>query len=325
MDLNIGQVKQELRGPSALVMAPFNDDLSLNEKALRDNIRYMLEGGMKTGSGHMICPCGTGEYLTLSPGEHEQIVRAAVDVADGQIPVVAGVAGIDIRHVISLAENAQKAGADYVMIAPPFYDSIDQEGIYQWYRVLNDSLSIGIMIYDQSWRSDLGTTLGIPLIERLAGLNNIVSLKYGSPNIYSETIASLEKFSDRFAFIDNSLGYTAVASHMHGGTGYISAPSTWWPKFELTFFDLMEQGKYSEADRWHARMGEYMSWFQGESFGFEERFFSQAALVKASLEFVGLYGGPLRTPFRSLNTAEKNEWFAVMDRMGVKEDLSSIA
>lgn len=318
VDWDIDLVKQELRGPSALVMAPFKEDLSINEDALRKNISYMLDAGIKTGRGHMICPCGTGEYLTLSEDEHQHMVRIAIEISDGQIPVVAGVAGIDIRQVIAKAQNARKVGAKYTMVAPPFYDSIDQDGIYEWYRILNDSLDMGIMIYDQSWRTDLGTTLGLDLIERLAGLDNIVSLKYGSPNIFSDTIVALERFSDRFAFIDNSLGFTAAVSHMHGGTGFISAPVTWWPKFELEFFHLMEQGRYLEADRWHARMAEYMAWFQGE-FAQADRYFSQAALVKASLEYVGLYGGPLRPPFRPMNTTEKEELFAVMDRMSVSQ------
>ena len=322
MNRDIGTVKEELRGPSALVMAPFNDGLSLDVDALRRNIRYMLDGGMKRGRGHMICPCGTGEYLTLSPEEHQQMVRAAVEVADGELPVVAGVAGIDVRQVIALAENARKAGAKYVMIAPPFYDSIDQDGIYEWYRIIDESVDMGIMIYDQSWREDLGTTLGLDLIERLAGLKNIVSLKYGSPNIFSDTVVALERFSDRFAFIDNSLGYTAVVSHMHGGAGFISAPSTWWPRFELDFYDLMEEGRYPEADRHHARMARYMDWFSGEGFG-TSRFFSQAALVKASLEYVGLYGGPLRPPFRALSPTEKDELYATMDKMGVKQEVAA--
>lgn len=319
---DIGLVKQELRGPSALVMAPFNEDLSLNVDALRRNIRYMLDGGMRTGRGHMICPCGTGEYLTLSAEEHQQMVRAAIEVADGQLPVVAGAAGIDVRQVIALAENVRKAGAKYVMVPPPFYDRIDQDGIYEWYRLLAESVDVGIMIYDQSWRTDLGTTLGLDLIERLAGLDNIVSLKYGSPNIFQDTVVALERFSDRFAFIDNSLGYTAVVSHMHGGTGFISAPSTWWPNFELELFDLMEHGRYPEADAWHARMAEYMAWFGGEAFK-ADRFVSQTALVKASLEYVGLYGGPLRPPFRAVSRTEREALYATMDKMGVRQGVAA--
>ena len=316
MDWDIDQVKKEMRGPVAINMAPFNPDLSLNLEALKDHIRYMIAGGLGMGQGVMICPSGSGEYLALSADEHRQMVKTAVEASDGRIPVVAGVAGININDVIALAKSARRAGAKYAMIPAPFYDSIDQDGIYEWYRILSESLDMGIMIYDQSWRGDLRTTLGLPLIERLAGLKNIVSLKNGSPSLMEDMVVALERFSDRFAFIDNSLAYTAVLAHMHGGTGFISGPSAWWPEFEVKLFKLMEQGKYQEADRWHARIAPYMDWFAGEFFK-APRFFHSAAIIKASLEYVGLYGGPLRPPFRAMNAAEKRDLHAVMDKIGV--------
>jgi 4-hydroxy-tetrahydrodipicolinate synthase len=245
------------------------------------------------------------------------MVKTAIEVSDGRLPVVAGVAGNNINEVIALAKNARRVGAKYAMIPAPFYDSIDQDGIYEWYRILAESLDIGIMIYDQSWRTDLKTTLGVPLIERLAGLKNIVSLKYGSPSLLEDSIVALERFSDRFAFIDNSLAYTAVLAHMHGGSGFISGPSAWWPEFEVHFFRLMEEGRYKEAERWHARLATYMSWFAGEFFK-APRWFHSAAIIKASLEYVGLYGGPLRPPFRAMSSEEKEQLHAVMAEMGVK-------
>ena len=225
MERSIGTVKQELRGPAALVMSPFNDDFSLRVDALKDNIRYMMEGGLKAGRGFIICPSGTGEYLSLSQEEHRLMVRTAVDVTDGLLPVVAGVAGVNLDEVIERTRNARSAGAKYVMIPPPFYYEIDHDGVYEWYRILAESVDIGIMVYDQSWRVGLGTTLVLPLIERLAGLDNVVSLKYGSPNLLEDMAVVIDRFSDRFAFIDNSLGFTAVTSHMQGATGYISGPA----------------------------------------------------------------------------------------------------
>ena len=111
--------------------------------------------------------------------------------------------------------------------------------------------------------------------------------------------AVIDRFADRFAFIDNSLGFTSVVSHMHGATGHISGPVTWWPEFELRFFDLMEEGQYAEADRWHARLAPYMAWHHGEHWE-SQRYVFDAAVVKASLEYVGLHGGPVRPPFRAL-------------------------
>jgi len=319
MKWNIEQVKHELCGPCALVMAPFNrdQDLSLNLEALEKNINYIMAGGLKTGRGFIICPCGTGEYLALSPEEHRLMVETAVEITGGKLAVVAGVAGIDIRQVIQMARNAEKAGAKYAMIPPPFYDVIDQDGIYNWYRILSEALDLGVMVYDQSWRT-LGTGLELPLIERLSGLQNIVSLKYGNPTYLQEMVVALEQFSDRFAFVDNSLAYTAVTSHIHGGTGFISGPAAWWPEFELKFFQLMQEGKYAEADRWHARLAPYMAMFQGEFWTDKKRrAFHGADIVKASMEYVGLYGGPLRPPFRELSQEEKRELWSLLDQMGV--------
>jgi 4-hydroxy-tetrahydrodipicolinate synthase len=315
MAWDIELVKRELSGPSALVMVPFNDDLSLNPGALAKNIRYMIDGGMRTGRGHMICPCGTGEYLTLSAAEHRQVVETAVEAAAGELPLVAGVAGININEVIEMAEAAHEAGAKYVMVSPPFYDPIDQDGIFEWYRILNESVGAGIMIYDQSWRTDLGTTLSLPLIERLTRLENLVSLKFGAPEILKVTVEAMDEFADRFAFIDNSLGYISTLAHMHGASGFISGPSVWWPEFELEFFEMMERGEYAKADKWHARLGPWMDLINGE-FARSESFFHQAAIMKASLEYVGQYGGPVRPPFRAMNTEEKQEVFAVLDDLG---------
>ena len=311
------RVKQELRGPGVLVMAPFNADLSLNRQALKRNIRYILDGGLGAGQGFLICPCGTGEYLALSPEEHRQMVEVAVDVTDGQLPVVAGVAGCDINEVIGLAENARKAGAKYIMVSPPFYDLIDQDSIYNWYRIIGEAVDVGIMVYDQSWRN-LGTYLGLPLIERLAGIRNVVSLKYGSDAILKDTLEALDRFSDRFAIIDNSFSYISVQCHMRGETGFISSPASWWPEFELRFFQQMEEGKYAEAERGRARIAPYSRLFFGEFFTGPHEV-QGSALIKASLEYVGLHGGPVRPPFRELTPEEKSHMFAIMDRIGVRK------
>jgi dihydrodipicolinate synthase/N-acetylneuraminate lyase len=105
---------------------------------------------------------------------------------------------------------------------------------------------------------------------------------------------------------------------MHGATSFVSGPSNWWPEFEIGFFKLIEQGKFQEADRMHARLGPYMAWFDGE-FSTTGRFASQAAVIKASMEYVGLYGGRVRPPFRTLNEDEKHELWATMDRIGVRK------
>ncbi len=312
------QVKQEIRGPAALVMAPFRKDLSLDTKALERNIRFIADGGLKRGRGFLIVPCGTGEYVTLSHDEHHQMVETALRTTDGELPVVAGIASCDFREAVALAEDARRAGATCVMCPPPYYYRLGTDAFFEWYRMLSEAVDVGIMVYDQSWRTELGTTIGLGVMERLTRLPNVVALKYGGPNLFMDMIEALDHYADRFAFIDNSLGYTATIGHMHGGVGFISGPSTWWPEFELHLWDLMEAGKYREADHWHARIAPYMQYHRDEEFGGTSYYFA-AALIKACLEYVGLYGGPVRPPFSELTRAQKEQVLGVLDQMGVRK------
>ena len=85
-------VRDLLRGPAALQMPTFNDDLSLNTKFLKENIRFAYEGGLRRGRGFLICPSGTGEFQSLTYDEHVAMVEAAVQATDGELPVMAGMA-----------------------------------------------------------------------------------------------------------------------------------------------------------------------------------------------------------------------------------------
>lgn len=324
MGWDIAQVKHELSGPCALMMAFFHEDLSLNPDAVKATTRHMIEAGMGPGHGFLICPAGTGEYLSLDPGEHRQMVEAAVEAAAGRLPVVAGVAGIDIREVIAKARAAQRAGVRYVMIPPPFYDRLDQDAVYRWYAQLADALDLGLMVYDQSWRKE-GTGLTLPLIERLAAIDNVVSLKYGCPAYFNDMIVALDRFSDRFAFVENSLGFTSTISFMHGGTGFISGPALWWPAYELEFHRLLQAGEFQAADRMHSRMAPYMALFSGENWGrgAGPRVYQGAEIIKASCEYVGLYGGPMRPPHAGLSADEKRHVWAILDQLGVREPVAA--
>ena len=316
--MNIDKVKNDLKGPASLIMLPFDRKNNLDVMGLKKNLQYTLDEGMGNGRGFWIVPCGTGEYLNISSEEHEVIVSAASEVSKGQIPVVAGCAGINPNDVINLINQSKEAGADYVMVPPPFYEVLDEEALCEWYRIIAESTDLGLVVYDQSWRIGLGTNLTLPVIEKLSNIDRVVSLKYGSQNIFNDTIAALEEFSSRFAFIDNSLGYLASVSHMHGATGWISGPSSWWPEFELQILDFLELGKYQEADKQHTRIAPYMTKFHGE-FWKASTYWNPAAIIKASLEYVGLTGGKIRPPFRELNAEEKYELFSILQDIGVKK------
>ncbi len=340
MGIDFDDVKRKMRGPCVSFMAPFKDSLELNIEALKENIRFVVDGGITNGEGHIICPGGAGEYTTLSHEEHKKMVEAAVEVVGNKVLVVAGVTSNNYKEVIELSLNAAEAGAKCVMIPPPHYYPISQEGIYRWYKVIAEGTKnkIGIMVYHQPWRAE-GTFISMPLLGKLAGIENIVSMKYGGESL-TNYIAALGLYSKRFSFIDNTIptlthvrggaGFlTAVEiAHMYGAAGFLTAPGTFWPEFEAKYWSLLEQGKYQEAAKWHTKLCPFWEYFlsggkapksevgpggEGES----PLFYS--SVFKAALEYVGLYGGPVRPPFIELTKEQKKELFGVLEGIGVSK------
>ncbi len=311
MDIGLEEVKEKIRGPSILGITIFNDSYELNIEALKENIRFSMDSGISNGKGHIICPSGGGEFVTLSPEEHKMVVKAAVEVAGNELMVVAGVASCDYREAIELANNAAEAGAKCVMIPPPYYYPIDQEGIYRWYKAIAEGIKIGIMAYDQPWNEYVGGFLSVPLLGKLAEIENIVAIKYSS-TVIRDYITALSLYSKRFAFIDNCGTYRAIVAHVHGKVaGYITQAGAFWPEFEAKYWSLVEQGKYLEATKWHDKISPLWEFVSSEGP------FLEAPVAKAVLEYRGLHGGPVRPPFIGLTKEQKEKFFGVLEGMGV--------
>ena len=306
------EIRRQIRGPAALIMLPFTSDYQLDLNVLRQNIRHIIDGGITKGKGFLICPCGTGEYTTLTRDEHLRVVEAAVEACGDELPLVVGVGSTSYIEAIERCRNAAAAGATCAMIPPPYYyGGLDQEAVVNWYRTIADASDIGLMIYDQSGKGH-GGVVDTPAIAELANIESVVSIKRGSQPHVKDYIESLDKFSDRMAFVDNSYGYTAGLAHMHGASSYITGVAAFWPEVEAQFWGLLEAGRYTEASALHAKQGEFWRFVDGPMRGYAIN------ALKSSGEYVGLPLGSVRPPFRDLNGAELEILHGILDRMGVK-------
>jgi len=309
MSIDFEDLKGKIRGPTVLMMAPFKDNDELNIEAVKESMRFMMDGGISgKGKGVVLYPCGTGEYVTLSHEEHKAVVKAAVEVGGSELMVVAGVTSNNYKEVIKVSLNAADAGAKCVMIPPPYYYPITQEGIYRWYKIIAEEIKIGIMAYDQPWREHSGGSISDPLLGKLAEIENIVAIKYGG-KVLRDYIKTLDLYSKRFSFMDNC--GAGVAAFMHGEAGFTTANGAFWPEFDAKYWSLVEQGKYEEASKWRTKAGPI-----GE-FARSEGPFFQSSGIKAALEYVGLYGGPVRPPFIELTKEQKKKYFGVLEGLGV--------
>src|SRR5918998_6015842 len=170
-------MRTQFTGVGTALITPFTRDGAVDELAVRRLARRQIEAGI-----HFLSPCGTtGEAPTLSHAEKLRVVELVVEEADGRVPVLAGAGGYDTREVIEFARDLEKIGVDGLLSVTPYYNKPTQEGLYQHYKAIAESVPLPIMLYNVPGRT--GVNLAVDTIARLADIPNIVAVKEASGNV----------------------------------------------------------------------------------------------------------------------------------------------
>jgi 4-hydroxy-tetrahydrodipicolinate synthase len=185
----------------------------------------------------------TGESPTLSHDEHNDVVTWCVDQARGRVPVVAGAGSNSTNEAIDLAQHAEKAGADAVLVVTPYYNKPTQEGLYRHFKAINDAVGLPIIIYNIPPRSIVD--MSVDTMKRLYDLNNIAGVKDATANMsrVSQQRAALgEDFNQLSGEDITALGFMA-----HGGHGCISVTSNVAPRLCAEFQAACLKGDFGAA------------------------------------------------------------------------------
>ena len=202
-----------LKGSIVALITPFKNN-SLNEDVYRKLISYHLENGTNG-----IVPGGTtGESPTLSHDEHKKIIQISVKECGGKIPVIAGTGSNSTSEAVELSKYAEKIGSDALLVVTPYYNKPTQEGLYQHYKKINDSVGIPIIIYNIPSRSVID--MSVDTMTKLFELKNIVGVKdaTGDLNRVDQQLKAMGKdFIQLTGNDDNALEF-----NKRGGVGSIS-------------------------------------------------------------------------------------------------------
>jgi 4-hydroxy-tetrahydrodipicolinate synthase len=230
--------KTNFRGSFTALVTPFKNG-SVDEQAFRGLVDWQIAEGTRG-----LVPVGTtGESPTLSHEEHRQVVEWCVDQAHGKVPVIAGAGSNSTKEAIGLAQHAEKAGADAVLVVTPYYNKPTQEGLYQHYKAINDAIGIPIIIYNIPPRSVID--MSVDTMARLWELKNIAGVKDATANVVrvSQQRAAMGADFNQLSGEDASaLGYMA-----QGGHGCISVTSNVAPRLCSEFQELCLKGDYTGA------------------------------------------------------------------------------
>jgi 4-hydroxy-tetrahydrodipicolinate synthase len=230
--------KTNFRGSFTALVTPFKNG-SVDEQMFRDIVEWQITEGTNG-----LVPVGTtGESPTLSHDEHKKVVEWCLDQAKGRVPVVAGAGSNSTKEAIELAQHAEKAGADAVLVVTPYYNKPTQEGMYQHYKAINDAIGIPIIIYNIPPRSVVD--MSVDTMKRLFELKNIAGVKDATANMarVSQQRAALGPDFNQLSGED----ITALGFNAHGGHGCISVTSNVAPRLCSEFQAACGRGDYAAA------------------------------------------------------------------------------
>jgi 4-hydroxy-tetrahydrodipicolinate synthase len=270
-----------------VVTTPFKEDLSLDLEVLTTNIRFMIDRGVKTGSGTLLVGGAGGEHPAMNVEERMAVMTTAHEAANGEVPVLTSIQHTDTRVIVGLAQYASKIGLQGVQLGPTYYYEPSEDDVVRLFRQVDAESDVNLMIYHTWWE---GLTMSLPLIERLSQIDSVNAMKWSAPNaqLYRDGLAT---FSDRLAIIDN--GGEQIWSNILGATGFITHISGFWPEYPLEIWNLLQQSQYEAA---RDRLGDF-KWKWSKWRGKVAQITGgEGPFIKAAMERVGLEAGPPRPP-----------------------------
>lgn len=286
-------------GCGTALITPFRPDLSIDETALRRLVSFQVDQGID-----FLVPGGTtGESATLSTDEHVRVIEIVVDEsrnARRRVPILGGAGGNNTAHVIALARRLETLGIDGILSVAPYYNKPTQEGLYQHFSAIAQSVSLPVIVYNVPGRTSSNiepATLG-----RLAGIGNIVGVKEASGNI-SQMGDVLAAVPEEFVVLsgDDAMALPLIAL---GGKGVISVVSNEIPRemTELVRFALA--GEFARARELHFKFLPLME------VNFIE---SNPVPVKAAMARMGFCEEIYRLPLVPLRKPSRDKLESVLD------------
>ncbi|QQM28850.1 4-hydroxy-tetrahydrodipicolinate synthase [Martelella lutilitoris] len=235
------------KGSIPALVTPFAENGALDEAGFVDHVNWMIDEG-----SHGLVPVGTtGESPTLSHDEHRRVVDLCVEAAAGRVPVIAGAGSNNTREAIELAQHAEKAGADAVLVVTPYYNKPTQKGLYAHFAAVAEAITLPIIIYNIPPRSVidmLPETMG----QLARDCPNIVGVKDATGKIER---VSEQRISCGPDFIQISgEDATALGFVAHGGVGCISVTANVAPKLCCAFQTALMKGDFKTALSYQDRL-----------------------------------------------------------------------
>jgi 4-hydroxy-tetrahydrodipicolinate synthase len=226
------------------IVTPFRKG-KLDEKALSKLIEWHIKEGTDA-----VVPCGTtGESATLDYDEHYRVIEVTVNVVNKRVPVIAGTGANSTDEAVTITKKAKQLGADGALVVAPYYNKPTQEGLFQHFKKVADSVKgMPVVLYNVPGRTAVNVLPAT--VARLAEkVKNIVALKEATGDM-KQMSEIMRLCGDRINILSGD-DFTTFAMYALGGKGTISVTANIAPRDIAAMWDAWQAGDMEEAKRLH--------------------------------------------------------------------------
>lgn len=283
------------------MVTPFDENLELDLKQARALARRLVEGG----SDALVINGTTGESPTVFYPQKMKLFEAVVAEVGGEVPIIANVGDNCTADTVDFAQDVQKLGVDAFMLVVPYYNKPPQEGLYQHFKTIAESVDLPCILYNIPGRCVINMTAETTL--RLANdVENIVAIKEASGNL-EQVAAIIKDAPDSFDVYsgDDSLTYEMMKL---GAAGVISTAGNVSPARMKEITTLCAAGNFEEAKKAHDAFLPLM----------DELFVTaNPIMVKEALNLAGFPVGGVRLPLVNATEEQSAHLAQVMKEVGI--------
>lgn len=289
------------KGAGVALVTPMKENLDVDF----DKLQELLEDQIANGTDSIIITGTTGEASTLTEQEHLEVIKAAVSMVNKRIPVIAGTGSNCTRTAIDLSRQAQKVGADGLLVVTPYYNKATQKGLISHYTEIAKNVDIPIILYNVPGRT--GCKIAPETAAALArDVDNIVGMKDAVGDI-SYTLRLMEQTQGEFELYSGEDGQV-IPLLACGGIGVISVLSNVAPKFMHDMVMNYLNGNQQEALK--------MQW---KAIPMVDALFCEVnpIPVKAAMNLMGWKVGSLRAPLGNMEPENQKKLAKAMRDFGI--------
>jgi 4-hydroxy-tetrahydrodipicolinate synthase len=295
-----------LRGTYTVLITPFTADGSaVDLPALRRLVDWQIREGI-----HGLIPLGsTGEFLSMTRDEREAVIDTCVKTADGRVPVLIGTGAEWTRDAVDYAKEAERFGADGIMVIPPFYSSPTEDELFEHYRQIGEAISLPVMIYNNPATANVDLTP--PIVARLSQIDNVRYIKESTLEV-TRVRDIIELCGDRMTVFAGILGYE---SFWLGAQGWVAVCSNLLPRSSARLFELVADASDKDAAlALYKKILPIVRWVGGHRY---------VSASKAGLTMMGLPVGAPRAPRLPLPKSDVEALRADLAALGLLDSLAA--